>query len=716
MSRPQTQEQLLLSNALKIINQFSSDYEKRMQLLEALVAQVAGFNVEKYWETFNITAKLDSNFITVVSSLKEAIIESNIPMALAVSSLAREPIPIHLQKKQGAFYTDYRIAKFVAEDCLPHLKEDSCVADLAAGSGILLSAIAELYYQNYPHNYNDWISNNIYAYDLSEVALRGARIALSVHISSVDVIKQMFSHWRVGDSLLNKNIPNRKFDIIVGNPPWGKVKTSLHSFVNSNGTEHIYGAEYSLYNQTEFDIEKEKSLQYSKSLKEKYTLLGNAEPDLYMAFLQKAIMSLKPSGHLSYLVPAGLIRSQGTEMLRRYLIENGEELKYYLLDNKANFFAIDSRFKFVLISQQVTSKSTRENIEIYFIPCTCINNRIILGNNIRYDYRELEQVRKDLTIPECTSVAQKDLFMKLCRNGVDYTHYFDIDISREIDMTNDKKMFCATQLDDSIPVVEGRMVQQYRFGAKSYLSGSGRSAIWIPSSQGIVPQYFVKRQNLSEGLRNRITLYRAGYCDIAGQTNERAMTSSVIPPNVVCGNKVPTLYFKDDFNYQKMFFWVGITNSFVFDWLIRRIISTTVNYFLLFSLPFPKVDISSPEAQKIISHVKQLSNMNGDYYTSCTMSHLRAEIDVQVAKLYGITFNELELIMQDFPLLDRNQPTINNEARSTVTRDLLLSMAETQYHQLTHYYADRYKAEVACGAKAYIPTEMTKLCKKEDKL
>ena len=114
-------------------------------------------------------------------------------------------------------------------------------------------------------------------------------------------------------------------------------------------------------------------------------------------------------------------------------------------------------------------------------------------------------------------------------------------------------------------------------------------------------------------LQARVGVKRVGFCDIAGQTNERAMMCTIIPENVVCGNKVPTIIFPDDHTGNRIYLWAGIANSFVFDWLIRRIISTTINYFLLLSVPLPAIDITSKEAKTIIRNVKILSDILLDF-------------------------------------------------------------------------------------------------------
>ncbi|MFR7732166.1 MAG: hypothetical protein ACLU7D_01660 [Collinsella sp.] len=40
-----------------------------------------------------------------------------------------------------------------------------------------------------------------------------------------------------------------------------------------------------------------------------------------------------------------------------------------------------------------------------------------------------------------------------------------------------------------------------------------------------------------------------------------------------------------DFDHALL--WLGIVNSFAFDWIVRRYITTTINFFILENLPFP---------------------------------------------------------------------------------------------------------------------------------
>jgi hypothetical protein len=121
-----------------------------------------------------------------------------------------------------------------------------------------------------------------------------------------------------------------------------------------------------------------------------------------------------------------------------------------------------------------------------------------------------------------------------------------LDIVREVDMTNDRQLFSRDKLLSDLPLIEGRMVHQFRAAHKAYVSGTGRSAVWHVMEIGdseLVPQFRISPDSLSQAVLERADVGRIGFCDITGQTNERTMLAARIPAGSVCGNKVPTITF-----------------------------------------------------------------------------------------------------------------------------------------------------------------------------
>lgn len=717
MSKPSTHEMKRLEEISNLIDgmnkNFQSSFEGKLQILELIASRFGGFSYSRYNDIFNVKSILDINVIkSEIEDVCALINSTGISPSLIIAALSREPLNGEDQRKTGAFYTDYRLANFVSDECYDSLYGDSVIADIASGTGILLAALASRYKQRYPETLNKWLSKNVYAYDLSDNALRGAKIALSTLTGNLDVIAEMVAKWGNVDSLVTHHIPERFFDIIVGNPPWGKIKLSRHNFVQGSGISHVYGDEFEEFDTEQHINEKKELAKYVSTLKNKYPILKSTEPDMYMAFLLKTLSLIKMGGKLCMILPAGLIRSKGTTALREHLVDVSGNIDYTLMNNKPRYFSIDTRFKFLLLNLTGNSFDEKLDIESLFYG-DCVDDNIIKSEPIIFNIQELREIRPDLTIPEVKNNVEKNLYNRIYNKGIDLNKIhpeskWSFTLNREIDMTNARKYFEKNNEVNLIPVIEGRMIQPFHFGAKKYISGVGRSAVWnnVLSKNISYSQFYVGEPNISNKTLNLINRKRAGYCDIAGQTNERAMMTTVIPPGVVCGNKVPTVLFSNDPEDKMIYLWVAITNSFVYDWLLRRIISTTANYFLVLSVPMPDIDPDSEVANEIIEKSKFLcENSIKDSSDLDLFAKYRANIDLMVAKSYGLDFEDLKIILGDFPLLDRKQPPIFYEEKSTITRDLLLGIAEKEYG-IEGEYLNRYEKARNLGAYAYVLTEM----------
>lgn len=709
MGRPTTHEEQILLPARRLLDSLVRTHSEKLLVLEAIASKVGGFSFVGFQRLFHRSVRNAASIQTAADSVLEAIRKTSIPIPLVVASLAREPVSESKQKETGAFYTDYRLAQLVAEQVLSSLNENTTVADLSSGTGILLASIATAFRNRHGGLAEKWIADNLFAFDLSKNAIRGTIASLSCCLSTINSVRRLSSHCKVCDSLLTKS--RRMFDVIIGNPPWGRMRLTRYSFAKNGNATIVYGGDYGNLDEGALARSRTALDTYVRQVQKRFPLMGAAEPDFYIAFLAAILKKLKPGGMFSVIVPAGLIRSQGTEPLRRHLFSHVESPSFKLLDNKPCFFSIDTRFKFLVFSGVSTKPENNNVISLSFLRRD--GPKIGFSSPVRFQLDELETIRPDLSIPECRTNAEKELFAKVCANGIRLSAFSkNIRIMREIDMTLGRNKFLSGKQRGSLPVVEGRMIQPHRFGAKSYQSGSGRTAVWRPSLYGGSPQFSIRRESIPNEVRPRIAIPRAGFCDIAGQTNERAMMSAVIPPGVICGNKVPTITFDDGNDWKSLFLWIGISNSFVFDWLLRRTLTTTVNFFLLDSVPLPSFSHNSREARTIIRETMALASMKKEFFTNnLAMSRRRAKIDAAAARAYGISEKELMLVLTDFPLLDRGQPPLPNEPRSTITKDLLLSIFSSGISKKR--FAFRVRKAKALGAKAYVPSEMKQLAKRD---
>jgi hypothetical protein len=698
-----------------------ASFELRLQVLEAASARFGGFDLAAFHEAFDVkSTRPAAELLELAAPVASAIERSPIHPALALSALAREALQEQDRKSTGAYHTDFRLATRLAQLAAPKLTYKSKVIDPASGAGILLAALTHAVCGMDRAKTAHWLAHGVCAADLSANSLRAALLALASFTDDISALKAMRLRWYCGDSLMADNkvwntMAPEGFDAVIGNPPWEKVKLSRHEFLKSSGTKRHYGAQIHGLDEERFAQQRDEVASYSRRLLARYPNLGNGEPDLYIAFTDLFFDLCKGQGVVAALIPGGLIRSQGTQAMRQKIIHASQSVSLSIIDNRARFFAIDTRFKFlaVALTKAGSEKSKREPIALLHERGTSTGlettGTAIIGR------AALSAIRGDLSLPEVRSVAEWKLFSKIAEAGVSWEEPgcgWTPKFCREVDMTKERSKFLSKATTGALPLVEGRMVQAHRFGVKGHVSGSGRSAFWEAYAVGasrLSPQFWIRPSDMPRANQYRTNMVRVGFCDIAGQTNERSLMASLIPSGVACGNKVPTILFPDDPSEERLLVWVSIANSFTFDWMLRRVLTTTVNYFLLQSVPLPKLAKDGLPWKRLVSAARELHTLDSAGATRDTyerMAQLRGEIDAEVAVAYGLDLKDMELVLQDFPLLDRGQAGLPGEAKSTITRDSALAAMAKRTGSQSTVWAHRAVEARALGAMAYVPSEL----------
>lgn len=244
----------------------------------------------------------------------------------------------------------------------------------------------------------------------------------------------------------------------------------------------------------------------------------------------------------------------------------------------------------------------------------------------------------------------------------------------EVHMGSNRNLFTANS--EGLPVFEGRMVDSYDYRAKGYASGRGRSADWddLPfgsAEKAILPQWRILRDVIPDKLFGRIDKYRIGFCDVASSTNERALFAALIPPNTICGDKVPTLLLNCG-GPSDFMLWLGVANSLTMDFVVRKKVALKMSYTIMDSLPFPRDWETTSAARDIAERVFALCAVGQDMNDfrrlvqeegriQCATSgveradqraRLIAEIDALVAhEVYGLTRREMLYILDPANLL-----------------------------------------------------------------
>lgn len=720
MAHPDTQESKLLCSAngliSKLISRSANADSARLSLLEAVVCYKTGFKIEEYRTVTGFSDQRNWDEADV-ASLTAVIENIEMPFALALSGLARIDEGELKTKRNGAVYTDFRLATYLADKVMRNYS-GGAVIDPACGTAIVLAACAD-YFRLNDGDVRTFVSSSLYGVDQSPNAVRGSLLVLTSFLCEQYELEQLVSHFACLDSLATAEALPRYFGLdgftfVVGNPPWERVRPSRNEYARECGLTISYGAELGELPEG-YERHRTESKNRAALLSKKYNLKGGM--DLYRAFLRLSIDICRDGGTVMLYLPAGLIRSKSLAPERGLILNDFAQANMAVFTNRSKFFRIDSRFKFALAA--LCGKGEPRATEgVSFTYCAANPERVVEISNVLIADDFFNDMSSELGAPEVKTDAEAAVLRSMWCHGTrmdKHPLFGGVQPLRELDMTLDRWRFKhRIELDghDNVfPLIEGRMVSPYRCGCKKYLSGSGRSAKWITVPHGvsdISPQFLIASSDLDEAMIERANNLRIGYCDIAGQTNERAMQAAVIPSGCVCGNKVPTICYE---SAEIALLWLGIANSFVFDWMIRRYITTTINFFILKNLPFPNLDLSNELSRQIIDAARRIVEME-QYGTPWSeeqrwvYANLRANIDAWVLRAYGLRPDDLQTIVNDFPLVDQEnakacggtRPTIELFSAYVRGDDAMATRIASEYRREAMPYAsNECMRELACG-------------------
>lgn len=419
---------------------------------------------------------------------------------------------------------------------------------------------------------------------------------------------------------------------------------------------------------------------------------GSADLNTYKLFLEEAHRLLCSTGHLGLVVPGGVYSDKGTGELRRLLLERCDWRLLYAFQNERRFFhdAHHAQKQCVVVAekgghtrslQAVFKLGIADSPEPEDIPV-----HLELGwRPVLLDSRSIRAFSpKSLSILEIRSARDLEVLTKLYANGVllgdDGPDGWGIEYAREFDMTNDSKLFVGRDKAEArgfrpdvygrwvndagevlLPLYEGRMIGQFDFSEKGWVSGKGRSAVWREISwegKRIEPQFLMSREDYLGAGQIRDGRARAGFMDVASSTNRRTMIATLLPP-YPAGNKVPILATGVSVSAL-----VAALCSTAFDWQLRqRLGGITLNYFIVEETALPHASSSRSATETLAlrlaaagpSFASEFSGLvaSGDTLhrlwaiTPHERLRLRCMLDAIVAALYGLDRDDFAWILKD---------------------------------------------------------------------
>lgn len=519
------------------------------------------------------------------------------------------------------------------------------------------------------------------------------------------------------------------FDCILGNPPWDTMSPDAKEFFSpydgevrfmSPADQKARIAELKAQPGVQeawdrYSLELYRSANFMKE-SGRYELfaegnLGKGDFNVYRMFVELALRGTRAGGRAAQIVPENLYNGANASAIRAHLFENTELQALVAFENTRRvWFDIDTRQKFCLY---VARPGGRTDSFPAAFGINSVEKLNALGGGLPITM-PVELVRE--FSPDALAVAEvahpadievsRKIYGRFTKFGAADPSLADREYMRELDMGNDREDFGGNP--DGLPIYEGRMVDAFDHRAKAYVSGRGRSAVWHDLAFGaadklITPQWRIEESALPDKVAPRTSSFRVGFCDVASPTNQRALVAALIPKDVVCGHKVPTILFSPP-SAALTLLWLAVANAFAMDFLVRKKVALTMSLTLMDSLPLPRAFANTPTERAIALRSLRLTATGPEMddfrrnaavelgisieeaapaETPADRNQLRAELDVLIARdLFGLSRDEMRYVLEPADILGPDcgfetfgalERAERRESGSFATRDRILA-------------------------------------------
>jgi hypothetical protein len=609
----------------------------------------------------------------------------------------------------GAYYTEENFAKEIARkainDFLVSSKKNHIrIADFSCGGGAFLVSACEICNEK-------GISQEIYGYDVDPIAVMITRYRL------FDLTGDASNSDRIvlGNPLLGENTdfkcdikfqnaiagrfygrcmsvaPENNMDIILGNPPWEKIRFEDKKFLRHYSGDSAIGTksereaylkgitEENLryyegfvndYEQVKVNIKKNTFFRYSSC----------GEINTYALFTELSLKLLSKEGIAGLIIKTSLLKMPVYSTFFRNMTENGNIREIYMFVNRKKIFNIDSREEFSVIYLG-TGKSGNIGIALDLDEYEEFSSRkkIYVSNQL------LRKLNPDTgMLPNVSSEKELEFLISVYDNNQVFGEtYADCKYGRLVHLTNHSDYIVKKEELGYLPIYEGKFIEIYTAKFATFKNmqddekyknkASARVIDDIEGEEYPEARFFIDEniwKNLSKNFEHD---YIVAWRSLTSATNRRTMLATALPLVPTC-QSIQLLQLPR----RQLRHVLAIFNSIVFDYIVRlKMAGLDLTQTIIKQIPVPEdnryEDIIVFDGVKaaVEDHINSRMSvlyasdsrmselfMEADTYAlnSSNRKQILSELDRLVAILYQITREDLKNIALTFnKFYDKNE-------------------------------------------------------------
>lgn len=508
------------------------------------------------------------------------------------------------------------------------------------------------------------------------------------------------------------------FDVVLGNPPWERVKlqekewfasrnpeiaNAINASVRKKMIEGLKDNDPSLYNDFQEAIRQAEGESSFVRTSSKYPLCGRGDVNTYTIFTELNRTIINPFGRVGCIVPSGIATDDTTKFFFQDIMDNYSLVSFYDFENReAIFQGVHRSFKFALITMSGKNSKISQGADFLFFALNI--------EDLRDENKHFTLTAEDIkllnpntrTCPIFRSKKDAELTKSVYRRvpvlikEEPEENPWGISFMRMFDMSNDSHLFhTKEQLEEKgyelkgnkfykenqvfLPLYEGRLGHQFNHRFAIEPSGNLREVLcselenpsFLTEGKFFVQEYeFIKKVENRKGTKTSFL----GHRRVSSNTNERTSISCIFPYLPSSYGWILSLNQSSENNSILC----SNYNSFIFDYLLRNSLSQP-------SIPqstFQQLPVLTPETYEknctwsinqllkdwILPRVLELT------YTAWDLQDfakdfgyddspfvwdeerrflLRCELDACYFHLYGINRDDVDYIMETFPIVKK---------------------------------------------------------------
>lgn len=518
----------------------------------------------------------------------------------------------------------------------------------------------------------------------------GKSVKRPVTLEDIKALEPFHWGYEFSDIFRKKN----GFDAIITNPPWEifkplakeffmeysdfvkKKKMTLEDFEEHQDTllqdDEVKAAWLNYLNKFPYVSQYYRSAkQYLNQISIVNGKKAGSDINLYKLFTEQCFNLLKESGYCGIIIPSGIYSDLGSKQLRTLLYSNCKIEQLISLSNEKFLFeGVHHGFRFCLLSFSkggTTNKvlsvfriNPREAIGKAEIESFLDDKSVLIPISLEFIKRLSPESLSIIEIKDKISFSILEKFLKFPLLGEKIKKSWNVELTREVNNTTDRKYVTDSKKVNYFPLYEGKNIHQFSNTFSEF-------TLFIDVNK------FNKENSSLFQNKYPSDFYRLCFRRQSASTNERTFIATIGPPNSL---------FYDNLGYVKPFnedgilidneqnlFLLAFFNSLCIDYNLRQSVNTNLSFYFLYQLPIPRLTKSDYWFKKIVERVVKLICISDEFaelwkdimktewaankaiVKDEDRNKVRSELDGIIAHLYGLSEEELIYVLSTFPLV-----------------------------------------------------------------